>query len=258
MKGDTMKETRTVTAIDGRKAEVCAECFEEWVSSVFVPTDDTEEADATMQPMKPENFDSLMLFAEGRNMKAAVAILETAGVSASYEYPGFIQVVMADGLLLNCGTVNGPFTCQLADDDAQPIDSDLPEDGIPATSAPEEIAAHVQACIAIVEKPTTPHAANLWESEFGSDYAAPAELTSNPAFKDASWGNDIAPKFEVVSNPRVLLWVDHPTHAEREVPGSDRFWVAVYDDSGAWMCTTYQGDDLEAAMASALAEAAKM
>jgi hypothetical protein len=82
-------------------------------------------------------------------MLAAVSILESRGITASFEHPGFIQVTPCEGFSLNCGTINGPFECELTTDDGEFfIDLPLPA-GIPAASTAAQMAEHVQACLAI-------------------------------------------------------------------------------------------------------------
>lgn len=60
-------------------------------------------------------------------------------------------------------------------------------------------------------------------------------------FADASYGNDVCPRFVNLSR-RLVVWVDHVNPAERECEGS-RFTVQESDDegnplfNGAYVCT---------------------
>jgi hypothetical protein len=73
-------------------------------------------------------------------------------------------------------------------------------------------------------------------SEFPADYEVPPVFlrwTQLGLLVDASWHNDACPKFEyyLPNDPKagIRIWVDAATPDDREVQGSKRFTVSLFD-----------------------------
>lgn len=61
-----------------------------------------------------------------------------------------------------------------------------------------------------------------WRTEF-PDYPANEMPVIPTGFNDTSWKNDACPSF---SNGKLIIWVDYPNEADREVSGFGRYTVS--------------------------------
>ncbi len=100
------------------------------------------------------------------------------------------------------------------------------------------------------------------KEQFGRRIAIPRLvdwLVKNKIIIDTSYGNDIAPSFEILdpddpSGERSIarLWVDSELRREREMAGLSRFWVNKYNLKEDWDNLSSVGekqfDDLEQAI----------
>lgn len=85
-----------------------------------------------------------------------------------------------------------------------------------------------------------------WRSEQGDEFDVPSwvqELVQTGQLRDVSWHNDTCPCFEVGAGS-IILWVDHPVAAFREI-GGPRFVVA--EDEGDEAKTLLATEDEDAA-----------
>jgi hypothetical protein len=88
-----------------------------------------------------------------------------------------------------------------------------------------------------------------WEIEFGKDWDVPAEFNAfveEGALEDASWHNDVLPRF-IVACPRnsdveIEIHVNHVNPSQREFEGSKRFGIVIVQDENHM--PLYEGDDL--------------
>lgn len=97
-----------------------------------------------------------------------------------------------------------------------------------------------------------------WVTEFGPAYAVPAQILE-AGLADESWHNDACPAFYYLFNaPNVeetdlVLYVEHPDRAQRELSGEGRFMVS--DPNGETVY--YEGDDVTAALEALRAEVSR-
>lgn len=87
-----------------------------------------------------------------------------------------------------------------------------------------------------------------WKTEF-PDYDVPAALIDG--LVDTSWRQDMAPTFRRADDPRgdeplLVLWVDHPDPARREVEGP-RFTVSLHPEDETQTKPLLETDDADAA-----------
>ena len=93
-----------------------------------------------------------------------------------------------------------------------------------------------------------------WIKEFGAEYAVPAEviaLYERGLLEDASWHNDVSPRFISPDHTREF-WIDHPDEDRREM-GLDRFRVYATTGEDLDSCeatTLYEGNNINAAIAA--------
>lgn len=71
-----------------------------------------------------------------------------------------------------------------------------------------------------------------WEAEHGKGYEIPHTidwLVNRKVLVDSSWHNDMSPSFMIPDPVKedygLRIWVDHPIHSLREVPGTKRFML---------------------------------
>lgn len=95
-----------------------------------------------------------------------------------------------------------------------------------------------------------------WIQEFGTEYAVPAQVTAlynAGLIEDASWHNDVCPRFIRPDHTREL-WCDHPDANLREMSlARFRVYRALGDDLDSYpqdLATLYEGDDITAALAA--------
>lgn len=86
-----------------------------------------------------------------------------------------------------------------------------------------------------------------WLTEFGEEYAIPAEILALVAagkLQDQSWHNNTCPSFLVPNTSgSVILWIEHPDPNRREGHGK-RFVVCLQDEDEGFLCTAIQTDRL--------------
>ena len=86
----------------------------------------------------------------------------------------------------------------------------------------------------------------LWAEEFGLEAGVPAVVAE--AMNDDSWHNDICPKFRSKLREGIVLWVDFPDPADREMGGS-RYSVCLWDEEVPTGKTVLNTEDLSEALA---------
>lgn len=100
-----------------------------------------------------------------------------------------------------------------------------------------------------------------WRREFDEDYDVPEAFTK--ALYDASWHNDLAPRFwrrddpasdreSNVETPQVELWVDHPDPQQREVSNDGGRFTVVKRTSESETETIIETDEVDEALQAIL------
>jgi phage FluMu gp28-like protein len=95
-------------------------------------------------------------------------------------------------------------------------------------SLDSEKATICEKCVEVMQKAE----ASGWRYEFGSEFAVPAEIENlfdTGILTDSSWHNDVCPSFSLAVCEQVVLWVDHPDPAQREMQGT-RYLIVGNDD----------------------------